>query len=148
VAARVYIVTFRTHDDRRPSKFIVLADGMKSAIKIARDHGGGLSIALRQVDGASTGDERSGATGLVRLLTLILHLLFKLLKLVKLTGQFVKLVYDFLVASLDILVGELIHLLLDLFACHWCSLILPEGRSSKNDRKSRSLRRATFDVPS
>ncbi len=54
----------------------------------------------------------------MRPLTLILHLPFKLLKLVKLTGQFVKLVYDFLVASLDILVGEIIHLLLDLFACH------------------------------
>ena len=24
--AKVYIVSFRTHDDRRPSKFIVLAD--------------------------------------------------------------------------------------------------------------------------
>jgi hypothetical protein len=31
--AKVYIVSFRTHDDRRPSKFIVLADSMKSAIK-------------------------------------------------------------------------------------------------------------------
>ena len=71
------------------------------------------------VDGASTGDERRGATGFVmRPLTLILHLLFKLLKLVKLTGQFVKLVYDFLVTCLDILVSSLIHLLLDLFACH------------------------------
>jgi len=29
--AKVYIVSFRTHDDRRPSKFIVLADNMKSA---------------------------------------------------------------------------------------------------------------------
>jgi hypothetical protein len=28
--AKVYIVSFRTHDDRRPSKFIVLADNMKS----------------------------------------------------------------------------------------------------------------------
>jgi hypothetical protein len=32
--AKVYIVSFRTHDDRQPSKFIVLADSMKSAIKI------------------------------------------------------------------------------------------------------------------
>jgi hypothetical protein len=38
--AKVYIVSFRTHDDRRPSKFIVLADGMKSAIKMAWEHGG------------------------------------------------------------------------------------------------------------
>ena len=38
--AKVYIVSFRTHDDRRPSKFIVLADNMKSAIKVAWEHGG------------------------------------------------------------------------------------------------------------
>jgi hypothetical protein len=33
------MVSFRTHDDRRPSKFIVLADNMKSVIKMAWDHG-------------------------------------------------------------------------------------------------------------
>ena len=38
--AKVYIVSFRTHDDRRPSKFIVLADVMKSAINMAWEHGG------------------------------------------------------------------------------------------------------------
>jgi hypothetical protein len=38
--AKVYIVTFRSNDDRRPSKFIVLADNMKSAIKMAWEHGG------------------------------------------------------------------------------------------------------------
>ena len=38
--AKVYIVSFRTHDDRRPSKFIVLADNMKSAINKAWKHGG------------------------------------------------------------------------------------------------------------
>jgi hypothetical protein len=38
--AKVYIVSFRTHDDRRPSKFIVLADNMKSAINMAWEHGG------------------------------------------------------------------------------------------------------------
>jgi hypothetical protein len=38
--AKVYIVSFRTHDDRRPSKFIVLADNMRSAITMAWDHGG------------------------------------------------------------------------------------------------------------
>jgi hypothetical protein len=36
----VYIVSFRTHNDRRPSKFIVLADSMKSAITMAWEHGG------------------------------------------------------------------------------------------------------------
>jgi hypothetical protein len=38
--ANVYIVSFRSHDDRRPSKFIVLADNMRTAIKMAWDHGG------------------------------------------------------------------------------------------------------------
>jgi hypothetical protein len=38
--AKVYIVTFRTHDDHRPSKFIVLAGNMKSAINVAWEHGG------------------------------------------------------------------------------------------------------------
>jgi hypothetical protein len=38
--AKVYIVIFRSHDDRRPSKFIVLADNMKSAINKAWEHGG------------------------------------------------------------------------------------------------------------
>jgi hypothetical protein len=38
--AKVYIVSFRTLDDRRPSKFIVLADNMRAAIKMAWEHGG------------------------------------------------------------------------------------------------------------
>jgi hypothetical protein len=38
--AKVYIVSFRTHDDRRPSKFIVLADNMRCAINMAWEHGG------------------------------------------------------------------------------------------------------------
>ena len=38
--AKVYIVTFRTHDDRQPSKFIVLADNMRAAINEAWEHGG------------------------------------------------------------------------------------------------------------
>src|SRR4030095_10540171 len=37
---KVYIVSFRTHDDRRPSKFIVLADNVRSAINMAWEHGG------------------------------------------------------------------------------------------------------------
>jgi hypothetical protein len=35
---KVYIVSFRAHDDRRPSKFIVLADKMRSAIEMAWEH--------------------------------------------------------------------------------------------------------------
>jgi hypothetical protein len=38
--AKVYIVSFRTHNDDRPSKFIVLADTRKEAIKIDWQHGG------------------------------------------------------------------------------------------------------------
>jgi hypothetical protein len=38
--AKVYIVIFRSNDERRPSKFIVLADDRKSAIKTAWEHGG------------------------------------------------------------------------------------------------------------
>ena len=33
-------MSIRTHDDRRPSKFIVLADNMRSAINMAWEHGG------------------------------------------------------------------------------------------------------------
>jgi hypothetical protein len=38
--AKVYIVSFRTHDDRGPSKFIVLGESMRAAIKMAWEHGG------------------------------------------------------------------------------------------------------------
>jgi hypothetical protein len=38
--AKVYIVSFRTYDDRLPSKFIVMADNMKSDINMAWGHGG------------------------------------------------------------------------------------------------------------
>src|SRR5262245_38286302 len=38
--AKVYIVSFRSIDDRRPSKFIVLADDRKEAINMAWEHGG------------------------------------------------------------------------------------------------------------
>ena len=38
--AKVYIVSFRSNDDRRPSKFIVLADNMKSGINVTWEHGG------------------------------------------------------------------------------------------------------------
>jgi hypothetical protein len=38
--AKTYVVTFRSHNDDRPSKFIVVADNMKSAISKAWEHGG------------------------------------------------------------------------------------------------------------
>jgi hypothetical protein len=38
--AKVYIVSFRTIDHRRPSKFIALADNMRAAINMAWEHGG------------------------------------------------------------------------------------------------------------
>jgi hypothetical protein len=38
--AKVYIVSFRSHNDDRPSKFIVVADNMRAAINIAWEHGG------------------------------------------------------------------------------------------------------------
>jgi hypothetical protein len=38
--AKIYIVSFRTHNDRRPSKFIVLAKNMRAAIDMAWEHGG------------------------------------------------------------------------------------------------------------
>jgi hypothetical protein len=38
--AKVYIVSFRTPNYCRSSKFIVLADNMKSAINMAWEHGG------------------------------------------------------------------------------------------------------------
>jgi hypothetical protein len=37
--AKVYIVSFRSIDDRRPSKFIVLANNMRAAIHKAWGHG-------------------------------------------------------------------------------------------------------------
>jgi len=46
--AKTYVVTFRSHNDDRPSKFIVVADNMKSAIKMALGAWrGGLPIAVR-----------------------------------------------------------------------------------------------------
>ena len=38
--AKVYIVSFRSNDDRRPSKFIVLANNMRAAITKAWEQGG------------------------------------------------------------------------------------------------------------
>ena len=38
--AKTYVVTFRSHNDDRPSKFIVVTDNRKQAINIAWEHGG------------------------------------------------------------------------------------------------------------
>ena len=40
MAVKTYIVTFRRQKDRRPSKFIVVADSMREAIDMAWEHGG------------------------------------------------------------------------------------------------------------
>ena len=40
LAVKVYIVTFRRQKDRRPSKFIVMADSMREAIEMAWESGG------------------------------------------------------------------------------------------------------------
>ena len=38
--AKTYIVTFHSHNDDRPSKFIVVANDRKAAINMAWEHGG------------------------------------------------------------------------------------------------------------
>ena len=38
--AKTYVVTFRSHNDDRPSKFIVVAANRKQAINMAWEHGG------------------------------------------------------------------------------------------------------------
>ena len=63
--AKVYIVSFRTHDDRRPSKFIVLADNMKFAIKTAWEHGG---ADFRSRFDKSTGQAQEMKGGALRVL--------------------------------------------------------------------------------
>jgi hypothetical protein len=37
---KTYVVTFRRNKNHRPSKFIVVATGMKKAINLAWNHGG------------------------------------------------------------------------------------------------------------
>ena len=62
--AKTYIVTFRSHNDDRPSKFIVLADNMKSAINMAWEHGGAdFQSRLINPLRTSPGDEIGGAAG-------------------------------------------------------------------------------------
>jgi len=38
--AKTYVVTFRSHNDDRPSKFIVVSNDRKQAINMAWEHGG------------------------------------------------------------------------------------------------------------
>jgi hypothetical protein len=60
--AKVYIVTFLSHDDRGPSKFIVLADNMRAAINMAWEHGwADFQSRYRQIHRASPADERGSA---------------------------------------------------------------------------------------
>ena len=57
--AKVYIVSFRSNDDRRPSKFIVVADNMKSAINMAWEHGGpDFQAWFDKNNGTGTGNDR------------------------------------------------------------------------------------------
>ena len=58
-------MSFRSHDDRRPSKFIVLADSMKSAINMAWEHGG---ADFRMRFDKSTGQAEQMKEGALRVL--------------------------------------------------------------------------------
>ena len=59
-------MSIRTHDDRRPSKFIVLADNMRSAINMAWEHGGpDFQSRFDKSTGQAERDEKGGATGSV-----------------------------------------------------------------------------------
>jgi hypothetical protein len=62
--AKVYIVSFRTHDDR-PSKFIVLADNMKSAINKVWEHGGADFQSRFDKSTAQAQEMKEGATNFV-----------------------------------------------------------------------------------
>jgi hypothetical protein len=65
--AKVYIVSFRSNDDRRPSKFIVLADNMKSAIEKAWVQGGAdFQSRFDKSNAQAPGDERRVATSFVK----------------------------------------------------------------------------------
>jgi hypothetical protein len=67
--AKVYIVSFRSNDDRRSSKFIVVADKMKSAIKMTWEHGGAdfqsrFDKSTAQAQEMKEGSVRAGSTTL------------------------------------------------------------------------------------
>jgi hypothetical protein len=63
--AKVYIVSFRTHDDRRPSKFIVLADNMRSAITMTWEHGGADFQSRFDKSTAQAQEMKEGALGIL-----------------------------------------------------------------------------------
>jgi len=75
--ARVYIVSFRSNDDRRPSKFIVLAEGRKEAIDMACNVGlehikptpKSLNEILAQVGEEEVNDNGNGVVGIMEALT-------------------------------------------------------------------------------
>jgi hypothetical protein len=67
--AKVYIVSFRSNDDRRSLKFIVVADNMKSAIKMTWEHGGAdfqsrFDKSTAQAQEMKEGSVRAGSTTL------------------------------------------------------------------------------------
>jgi hypothetical protein len=66
--AKTYVVTFRSHNDDRPSKFIVVAGSMKSAINVAWEHGGA-DFQLRF--DRSTGQAQEMKEGALRVLRLV-----------------------------------------------------------------------------
>jgi len=63
--AKTYIVTFRSHNGDRPSKFIVIADGRKEAINMAWEHGG--ADFQSRID-KSTGQAQEMKEGVLRVL--------------------------------------------------------------------------------
>ena len=67
VAAKVYMVSFRSNDNRRPSKFIVLADNMRAAINTAWEKGGpDFQIRFDKTTGQAQ-EMKRGAAGFVKL---------------------------------------------------------------------------------
>jgi hypothetical protein len=63
--AKVYIVSFRTLDDRRPSKFIVLADNMRCAITMTWEHGGADFQSRFDKSTAQAQEMKEGALGIL-----------------------------------------------------------------------------------
>src|SRR5215831_1147558 len=68
--AKTYVVTFRSHNDDRPSKFIVVANDRKAAINMAWEHGGG-DFQSRFDKSTAQGNERKGAADSVIVFGLI-----------------------------------------------------------------------------
>jgi hypothetical protein len=75
--AKVYIVSFRSNDDSRPSKFIVLADGRKEAIDLACNVGlehikptpKSLNEILAQMGEEGANDNGNGIVGIMEVQT-------------------------------------------------------------------------------